>query len=443
MQKQPMAGVLTGLAIAAVLAGTASTTTLARQESGQPEAAQQAAESPAPAEKKAPPAESRRTQPPRTGRFVGDHWTPYDPPAAESFPEGSQVHIIVPGDTLWDLSAKYLQDPFLWPQIWDVNQYIKDSHWIYPGDPVLIPGKPTVIGEGGPPPAPIELVEPPVPGAPPGAPSVAEPSAPTGLVPAGPALEAAADETDVYCSSYIVDKFEAPSLYIREREDGSRTILGTGDIVFLSQGLSSNLSPGDEFQIVTKEGVVPHPIFVENVGESVRLVGRAKVIALQERSATAQITQSCSEIELGMHLVPYEEIAVPLATPVEHRRYGVQFDPGSSGYIVDSSPDKAALGSGDIVNVDLGADNGLQPGDVLTIFREWGGNVEFSSTESYIEGEQARAERHRAGITLDPANFAQAILGQMVVLKTQKHTATAKIIISDKDIALGDRVGRP
>jgi hypothetical protein len=48
------------------------------------------------------------------------------------------VHTIVKGDTLWDLAAHYLGDPFLWPQIWERNPYIKDSHWIYPGDPVVI-----------------------------------------------------------------------------------------------------------------------------------------------------------------------------------------------------------------------------------------------------------------------------------------------------------------
>ncbi len=48
------------------------------------------------------------------------------------------VHTIVKGDTLWDLAAHYLGDPFLWPQIWERNPYIKDSHWIYPGDPMVI-----------------------------------------------------------------------------------------------------------------------------------------------------------------------------------------------------------------------------------------------------------------------------------------------------------------
>ena len=121
---------------------------LARQDQGAtPPAETKQAEPAAAAENtpKAPPESS--TKPPRTGRMVGDHWTPYDPPTAESFPQGSTIHVIVAGDTLWDLSGKYLENPWLWPQIWEVNQYVTDSHWIYPGDPLLIPGKPVVIGD--------------------------------------------------------------------------------------------------------------------------------------------------------------------------------------------------------------------------------------------------------------------------------------------------------
>ena len=86
------------------------------------------------------------TRPPTNLKLVGDHWTPWDPP-----PAGPDAYIIQKGDTLWDLSEQWLGDPFLWPQIWDENRYILDSHWIYPGDPLVIPGRPTVVPPGGPP----------------------------------------------------------------------------------------------------------------------------------------------------------------------------------------------------------------------------------------------------------------------------------------------------
>ena len=76
--------------------------------------------------------------PPQDLHLVGDHWTAWDPPA--SFPEGAEVYTIVVADTLWDLAARFLGDPYLWPQIWERNQYILDAHWIYPGDLLLISG---------------------------------------------------------------------------------------------------------------------------------------------------------------------------------------------------------------------------------------------------------------------------------------------------------------
>ncbi len=378
--------------------------------------------------------------PPKNLRRVGDHWTPYSPPDVESFPQGSKVHVIVGGDNLWNLASHYLQDPWLWPVIWDANRYITDSHWIYPGDPLLIPPMPNVVADSG---SSIELLEP-LPAAPgaPAAPPTPQAPARAAAPPARPALSPVADESDVYCSSYIVDRYAAPPLAIREREDGAKSLLGDGDVVFLNHGLDSSLTPGDEFTVITPEGAVPHPIFEEVVGEGVRMLGRVRVIALQETSATAVIVQSCDAIHVGMALVPFEEMAVPIAAPVEFRTYGVRMDTASSGYIVEATDGKQTLATGDIINIDLGQERGVRPGDVLTVFREWGGSVPFDSDRSYVDGQQARAEeRRQRNEALE--NYAQSILGQAVVLRTMPHTATARIIYATREISLGDRVGRP
>src|SRR5688572_27553263 len=52
----------------------------------------------------------------------------------EFLPNAPDQHLVVRGDTLWDISGKFLQHPWCWPQVWGINrEHINDPHWIYPG----------------------------------------------------------------------------------------------------------------------------------------------------------------------------------------------------------------------------------------------------------------------------------------------------------------------
>ncbi|MCP4334309.1 MAG: LysM peptidoglycan-binding domain-containing protein [Gammaproteobacteria bacterium] len=53
-------------------------------------------------------------------------------------PEHPQTYIVQEGDTLWDISSVFLQDPWYWPEIWFKNPQVENPHLIYPGDTLAI-----------------------------------------------------------------------------------------------------------------------------------------------------------------------------------------------------------------------------------------------------------------------------------------------------------------
>jgi hypothetical protein len=130
------ARLLSGLAAALIVAGCAST----------PEAPEPAAAEPAP-----PPA---ATAPAATAPAS-------EPALAESRELASPVvlnprhpdrYVVKKGDTLWDISAMFLRDPWYWPEIWYANPQVQNPHLIYPGDVltlVYMDGRPRIMLERG------------------------------------------------------------------------------------------------------------------------------------------------------------------------------------------------------------------------------------------------------------------------------------------------------
>ena len=68
-------------------------------------------------------------------------------------PQHPERYVVQRGDTLWDISARFLRDPWFWPEIWTVNPQVANPHLIFPGDVltlVYVDGRPQLQLQRGP-----------------------------------------------------------------------------------------------------------------------------------------------------------------------------------------------------------------------------------------------------------------------------------------------------
>ncbi len=297
--------------------------------------------------------------PPQPLKFVDGHWTPYDPPT--EFPDGTTVHRVVPGDTLWDLAAAYLGDPYLWPQIWERNPYIKDSHWIYPGDPIAIDvavqAPPTEVADVTPsdsvvseylPPADVE--ETPV--------DVGEP------YPLG-------SSADVYCFADLVpDESVYPFTISSAERITTQDSFSEGDVVYIDGGVEQGVAAGDRFFVLERLRGLQHVHTNSELGTVFSRIGQLKVLCAQETTAIAEITYACDPIHVGNVLEPFRPIPVPLViAPDPSDRCDVP-NGKPIGSIIYTRDDQIEIGTGWLVFVDLGSADGVYPGQFATIFRD-------------------------------------------------------------------------
>jgi hypothetical protein len=392
-----------------------------------------------PRKEASPKAQPAHGNPPRPLAQQRDgHWSANEPATTA---EGYDIHAVKRGDTLWEISRQYLKDPFLWPQIWEVNSNVDNPHWIYPGDHILIK-RIAVMTQ-----PPSESLAPTASGepssqTPPQRRSAAIPAStetPDQSVPTAPATPSApppvATYTDLYCAGFFSpESIQSRASVVGGEESENKSLFSDRDVLYLNQGSASGIKPGDELQVIrpvtdfAKWGTeFAKAKSKERYGHYYQDVGRLRVLLAQENSATVEVIFACEEIHVNDLTIPAEQRLSPLQRGGSFDRFAPPSGK-TTGRVFMSKEFRSLLSSGNIVYVDVGSKQNVQVGDYFRVLRHF-----HKDSVSLFN----RADYNRNRATFDST---RKVIGEVVILRVEPNASTALITYSNQDIWLGDGV---
>jgi hypothetical protein len=374
---------------------------------------------------------------------VAEHQSKWAYPKEIKVPEGQRLHIVQKGDTLSGLAAHYLGNARAWPQIWELNQWVKDSHWIYPGDPLLVDGSKKPIGavDKGDGTSEVQDVAP-------GTPNTASTretpdlSAPQDVAQLPPDRRRIAskqrDEMGFGFQDFIQMPYLAPkgsdalfrelgALSITGAKSLERSNFGDGEIVYLNGGQDKGLKAGDRFVILkVRAKKLFHPTDPQHrrpLGDVVQQIGVLRVMTVLPNGSVAILEHTMDGVQIGDHVAPFKE---PATIPFKLRTDITDPMPIKDlGVVIYARDSHGITAQGELVIIDKGSSDGLQVGDVMIALRR----RTFPVTEA----------RDPRDAVMEKTNY---VVGQMLVVKTSETTATCRIVRSSHEITIGDLVTR-
>lgn len=260
-------------------------------------------------------------------------------------------HTVERGDTLWDLSQKYLGSPWYWPKVWSYNPEIANPHWIYPGNEVRF------FGSGEEVPTQVEV-----------------------------GTEQGVDESEMYDGDVSIAgqigirlkntvSVQLPGFVTNREIEESGRIVGSfaesaeltfADHIYIKFAKKAPRL-GEIYVIYRNGGEVIHPVTQSPIGYITYVMAEVKVIRVdKDNHGTVQVWKQYDEVLRGdlVGPAPTEPIVRQIAPRSNERAVK------DAVIVADTRLAPTLLGEGQTVIVDKGADDGVKVGNVFTVFRQ-------------------------------------------------------------------------
>lgn len=308
-------------------------------------------------------------------------------------------YTVVKGDTLWDISSRFLNEPWYWPEIWQVNPQLENPHLIYPGDLL------TLVYVNG-------------------QPRITKAQTAPGVVRLSPQVRSTAIETPVPTipldaiqsflgKTRIVDEAVlAQAPYVLQGRDG-RIVSGAGDRVYARGDSQGETILG----VFRRSRSYVDPETGEFLGLEAKSVGQGKVVAEDGDVLSLDLTESEEEIVQNDRLLPTGDARIstsfqPSAPDDQVRGVMIAVDGGVNN-----------IGQYDVVTVNRGVREGLKVGNVLAVFKK-GQMVKDPNTAEMVTLPSERA-------------------GLLMVFRTEEKVSYGLVLKATRPLALLDEVRNP
>ena len=317
-------------------------------------------------------------------------------------PQHPERYVVEPGDTLWDIAAMFLQDPWYWPEIWQVNPQVENPHLIYPGDVLsltYVNGQPRIQLERGD--SRVTRLSPRVRSEPL---EQAIQTIPFEAVRAFLARPAILSEEEIGSLPYVFNHPDGllgssgQDVYVRGTDAGV-------DTVFNLVHVGEELVDPDDGTVLGYEGVFVAQGRVRRSGDP----------------ATVRLTGSEREAVIGDLLVEEESIEPMTFTPRAP-------EADIEGRIISVVDGLQLIGQYQVVALNRGAGDGLAPGHVLRIFR--------TGQEVTDPLARSRSLSRKVRLPDEPA-------GTMMIFRTFDRMSYGLVMEAERPIAVLDTVRNP